>query len=99
MKKIENIIYPFDKAETLISYSLPDTASDITIVLGHGKYNDMTQPLLAYLANTLPRENVNVVRFNYPFVDGANKFRKRKKCLDVYHQVLDDVRSECPGTF
>lgn len=97
MKKIENIIYPYENAETLISYSLPDKASDVTVVLGHGKFNDMTQPLLEYLAKELVSENINVVRFNYPFVDGG-KSKARSKARKVYDKVLEDIQSELPDT-
>ncbi len=96
MKHIENIIYPYKKAEFLINYTLPDKPSDVTLVLGHGKYNDMNQPLIKYLSETLPKENVNVVRFNYPFLDSPSPFISRRKCLIAYQTVINDIKSELP---
>ena len=97
MKKIQNILYPFKKSEMLIEYHLPDTPSDVTLVLGHGKFNDMTLPLFNALAEILPKENVNFVRFNYPFVENPGRFGSIKQCLQVYQAVLEDVHQELPG--
>ncbi|MDD3095744.1 MAG: alpha/beta family hydrolase [Candidatus Neomarinimicrobiota bacterium] len=94
MREIRNIIYPFKKAETLISYNLPDLPSDVTLVLGHGRYNDMNQPLLKALAELLPKENVNLVRFNFPFVENPYVGISKCRCNAVYEMVLEDVKSE-----
>ncbi len=98
MKHIENIVYPYKKAELLIDYRLPDTPSDVTLLLGHGRYNDMNQPLLKYLSETLPKENVNLVRFNYPFAEDNKKFVSKNKCKKAYLAAIEDVREELPGT-
>ncbi|MCK4812692.1 MAG: hypothetical protein KAT14_02005 [Candidatus Marinimicrobia bacterium] len=96
MKHIENIIYPYKKAEFLINYAIPNKPSDVTLILGHGKYNDMNQPLIKYLSERLPKENVNVVRFNYPFLDNPSPFISKRKCLITYQAVINDVKSELP---
>ncbi|MEA2077318.1 MAG: alpha/beta family hydrolase [Candidatus Marinimicrobia bacterium] len=98
MKKIQNILYPFKKAELLVDYNIPKTPSDVTLVLGHGKYNDMNTPLFDHLAKILPKENVNFVRFNYPFTEHARKIINRKKCKIAFKAVLEDVKSELPDT-
>jgi hypothetical protein len=98
MKHIENIVYPFRKAEILIDYMIPDTPSDVTLLLGHGRYNDMNQPLLKYLSTVLPKENVNLVRFNYPFVEHHRPFISHRKCMIAYRAVLDDIMGELPAT-
>lgn len=98
MRVIENIIYPYKKAETLINYTIPDKPSDVTLVLGHGRYNDMNQPLLKYLSGELPKEKVNLVRFNYPFVENPHTLITPKRCKSVYQSVLDDITTELPGT-
>lgn len=96
MKVIENIVYPFKRAESLINYSIPETASDVTLVLGHGRYNDMNQPLLKFLSTELPKEKVNLVRFNYPFAENPRDIVTRKRCRKVYETVLEDVCAELP---
>ena len=80
-RKIQNILYPYKKAELLIDYHLPLTPSDVTLVLGHGKNNDMNTPLFDHLAEILPKENVNFVRFNYPFTEHSTRIIKRKNIL------------------
>ena len=94
MKHVQNILYPYKNAEFLIDYRLPDTPSDVTLLLGHGLYNDMDQPLLKYLSEVLPKENVNLVRFNYPFVEHNTRFISKCKHKTVYKAALEDVRSE-----
>lgn len=98
MSEIKNIIYPFRKTESLITYNLPDVPSDVTLVLGHGRYNDMNQPVLKALAEHLPKENVNLVRFNYPFVDNPNVRIGKSRCRTVYKWVLEDVKTELPAS-
>jgi predicted alpha/beta-hydrolase family hydrolase len=98
IKKIQNILYPFKKAEVLVDYSIPETPSDVTLVLGHGKYNDMNLPLLEYLSKHLPAEKVNVVRFNYHFTEKISPVISKKKCRIVYQQVLEDVKHELSGS-
>ncbi|MCF7833001.1 MAG: hypothetical protein K9N05_05455 [Candidatus Marinimicrobia bacterium] len=98
MKKIQNIIYPYKKSELLIDYHLPDKPSDVTIILGHGKFNDMNIDLFIYLKDYFPKENVNIVRFNYPFTEHVTRVISRRKCKIAYQAVLDDVRSELPDT-
>ncbi|MDZ7821481.1 MAG: alpha/beta family hydrolase [Candidatus Marinimicrobia bacterium] len=97
MKHIENIVYPYNNAEILVDYRLPDTPSDVTLLLGHGRYNDMNQPLLKYLSEALPKENVNLVRFNYPFAQEKQRFVSHSKCRKAYRAALEDVREELPG--
>ncbi len=98
MKNIQNILYPYKKSELLIDYNLPDKPSDVTLVLGHGKFNDMYLDLFNYLKDLLPKENVNFVRFNYPFTEHATRVISRKKCKIAYQAVLEDVQSELPNT-
>jgi uncharacterized protein len=98
VKVIENIIYPYKGAETLISYSVPDHPSDVTLILGHGRYNDINQPLLKYLSNALPEEKVNLVRFNYPFVENPRLLVMRRSCRLVYKAVLEDIKGELPDS-
>ncbi|MCK4530868.1 MAG: hypothetical protein KAU44_06785, partial [Candidatus Marinimicrobia bacterium] len=98
MKNIQNILYPYKKSELLIDYNLPDKPSDVTLVLGHGKFNDMYIDLFNYLKNLLPKENVNFVRFNYPFTEHATRVISRKKCKIAYQAVLEDVQSELPNS-
>lgn len=98
IKKIQNIIYPYKKAEMLVDYSLPETQSDVTLVLGHGKFNDMHLPLFEYLAAYLPSEKVNVVRFNYPFTEKSSPVVSKKKCRIAFQHVLEDVKQELSGS-
>lgn len=98
IKKIQNILYPYKKAELLVDYRIPETLSDVTLLLGHGKYNDMNLPLFEFLADYLPKEKVNFVRFNYPFTEHATRVVNRKKCRIAYKSVIEDVKQELPGT-
>ncbi|MDD3715666.1 MAG: hypothetical protein PHT46_01025 [Candidatus Marinimicrobia bacterium] len=98
MREIKNIIYPFRKAESLITYNLPDVPSEVTLVLGHGRFNDMEQPVLKALSEHLPKENVNLVRFNFPFVDNPRIGLSKCRCRTVYEMVLEDVKSELPAS-
>ena len=98
MKNIQNILYPYKKSKLLIDYNLPDKPSDVTLVLGHGKFNDMYIDLFNYLKNLLPKENVNFVRFNYPFTEHATRVISRKKCKIAYQAVLENVQSELPNS-
>lgn len=98
MRIIENIIYPYKRAETLINYAIPDNPSDVTLVLGHGRYNDMDQPLLKYLSGAFPKEKVNLVRFNYPFVENPHTLVTPERCKIVYQAVIDDITTELPMT-
>ena len=98
MKNIQNILYPYKKSELLVDYNLPDKPSDVTLVLGHGKFNDMNIDLFNYLKDLLPKENVNFVRFNYPFTEQAMRVISRKKCKIAYRAVIEDVQSELPNT-
>ncbi|MBN2780689.1 MAG: hypothetical protein JXR21_01855 [Candidatus Marinimicrobia bacterium] len=98
MKHIQNIVYPYRNAELLIDYTLPDIPSDVTLVLGHGRYNDMDQPLLKYLSTVLSKENVNVVRFNYPFTETRPRIISLRRCMTAYRAVLEDLQGELPGT-
>jgi len=45
----------------------------LTILLGHGWFNDHEEPLLSYLAEKLPQEPVAVIRFDFPFA--GKKFK------------------------
>ena len=98
MKNVQNILYPFKKAEMLIDYNLPDVPSDVTLILGPGKYNDMYLPLYNYLADLLPKENVNFVRFNSPFIESQNRRSYKKKCIKTYDVLLEDIKAELPNT-
>ena len=98
IKKIQNILYPYKKAEMLVEYCIPETPSDVTLVLGHGKYNDMNLALFDHLAKNLPKEKVNLVRFNYPFTEQLSPIISKKKCKIAYEQVLEDVKQELSNT-
>ncbi len=98
MRKIQNIVYPYKMGEMLIDYCLPDNPSDVTLVLGHGKSNDMNLPLFDYLAKVLPKENVNFVRFNYPFTEKLSRIISKRKCKIAYNEVLEDIKVELPNT-
>ena len=98
IRNIQNILYPYKNAELLMDYSIPETPSDVTLILGHGKFNDMNMPLFNYLAQYLPEEKVNFVRFNYPFTEKSSRLISKKKCRVAYEQVLEDVKHELPGS-
>jgi len=98
IKTIQTILYPYKKAETLVEYSIPETPSDVTLVLGHGKYNDMNLPIFDFLAENLPREKVNLVRFNYPFVENTTRIISKRKARSAYKLVLEDVKHELPDS-
>ena len=95
-KRYQNIIYPYKKAEILIEYNLPEKPSDLTLILGHGRNSDMYMPLYEYLAKKLPEENVNFVRYNFPFVDNPRNRIKQKKCVESYKAIMDDFHHELP---
>jgi len=97
-RNIQNILYPYKKGELLVDYNIPLITSDVTLVLGHGKKNDMNLPLFNYLAENLPKEKVNFVRFNYPFTDSINPIISKKKCRLAYQAVLEDVKQELPDS-
>lgn len=98
IKKVQNILYPYKKGELLVEYNIPETPSDVTLILGHGKYNDMNIPLFNYLAVNLPKEKVNFVRFNYPFTEHATRVISKKKCRITYEHVMEDLKHELPNS-
>lgn len=98
IKQYQNILYPYKKSEILIEYNLPEQSSDVTLILGHGKYSDMYFPLYEYLAKQLPKENVNFVRYNYPFIDNPKNKPNKNKVKESYKAIMDDVKHELPNT-
>lgn len=97
-QKYQNILYPYAKAEMLIEYNLSEKPSDLTLILGHGKCSDMNFSLYNRLAEVLPKENVNFVRYNYPFVDNMQAKFKYKQAVKCYQAIMDDVTHELPDT-
>ncbi len=97
-RQYQNIIYPFKKSEFLIEYNLPEKVSDVTLILGHGRYNNMNIPLYDYLAGILPSENVNFVRYNFPFVDNPKNKVNKSNYKVCYEAIMDDVHHELPDT-
>ncbi|MFA6618862.1 MAG: alpha/beta family hydrolase [Candidatus Neomarinimicrobiota bacterium] len=97
-KKFQNILYPYARSEMLIEYNLPEKPSDVTLVLGHGKCSDMNFPLYNYLAEVLPKENVNFVRYNYPFVDNMQSRFRHQQAVKCYEAITEDVHHELPHT-
>jgi uncharacterized protein len=45
----------------------------VTLLLGHGWFNNHDEPLLSYLAEILPQEPVTVIRFDFPFAGKKTK--------------------------
>lgn len=91
----EKLTYSWRNKKFPLVIDHPDHDSDVVLILGHGLNNDMNDELLHYLANTLVREGLTVVRFNYPFATKRWKvyLPNPQKWLLLYQIVLDHVKN------
>lgn len=69
--------------------------SNVTLIIGPGYYKGMNDELLNYLSDYLIAENVNVIKFDYPF---ANKKIKIFLGIDhlkkIYKKVFGYIQSK-----
>lgn len=73
----------------------PDRESDVILLLGHGLYTDMDDSVLEYLSQSLSREGLIIVRFNYPFSSRKRKgLPSLKKSVSLFKTVTDFVRQQ-----
>jgi predicted alpha/beta-hydrolase family hydrolase len=89
----EEMTMQYKGDEIPIRIDRPERESDVIVVLGHGYYNDMDDPLLQFLASSLPAERLVVVRFNYPFAGKRWKgLPNPKKWVPLYQEVINHVQ-------
>jgi predicted alpha/beta-hydrolase family hydrolase len=69
--------------------------SNVTLIIGSGYYNSMNERLLNFLSDHLVKENVNVIKFDYPFVNkkfkmfwGINHFKS------IYKKVFEFIQDK-----
>lgn len=80
------------------AWNLPEHFAGTALVLAHGAGNDLHQPLLAYLAQTLPAVGVAVLRFNFSYVDAGRRTPDpTSRLLATYRAAVADVRSRFGG--
>ena len=88
----------FDVADGQVSgiVTLPDGApADTVVVLAHGAGSDLTNPLLAGVADGLARNGFPSVRFNFPYRERRGRVPDRAPVLEAsYRAVLEQVRAD-----
>lgn len=69
--------------------------SNVTLIIGSGYYKSMNERLLNFLSDHLVKENVNVIKFDYPFVNkkfkmflGINHFKS------IYKKVFEFIQDK-----
>lgn len=68
------------------------TTMDAVLVLAHGANNDMDQPLIAGLHESLARSGLVTVRFNFPYAEDGHKHPDPDDVLEgVFRLVLEYV--------
>jgi len=71
------------------------TRADTTVVLAHGAGTDMTNPLLAAVADGLARHGFPAVRFNFPYTERGARAPDPAPVLEAcYRDVLAQVRAD-----
>jgi hypothetical protein len=69
------------------------SAQTPVLILAHGAGNDMTNPLLAAVADGLALRGIACVRFNFPYKERGGKAPDRTPVLEAcYRAVIADVR-------
>ncbi|MEA3500341.1 MAG: alpha/beta family hydrolase [Candidatus Marinimicrobia bacterium] len=69
--------------------------SNVTLIIGPGYYKSMNDRLLNYLSDYLVTENVNVIKFDYPFTDKKIKmFLGINNLKNIYKKVFEYIQSK-----
>jgi predicted alpha/beta-hydrolase family hydrolase len=72
------------------------------VIFAHGAGADMEHQYISHLAKALNMQQLNVLRFNFPYMDKRKLDGKRRppdrmpKLLSCYEQLLTDIESPLP---
>jgi hypothetical protein len=83
--------------------NLAENQSVVTLLLAHGAGAPMDSAFLQAIAERLAQRQVNVLRFEFPYMAGRRLGRARRPpdatgvLLDCYRQAWQQARMACPG--
>ncbi len=93
--KTEALRFAWRDGEVSGARTFPDGDARATFILAHGAGGDMTHPTLVAIAEGLAGENIEVVRFNFPYREAGRKAPDRQEKLEAcYWAVAKEVAEE-----
>ena len=88
----EQLTFTWRDGEVSGARSRPDGEPKATLVLAHGAGGDMNHPQLAGMAERLATNDIEVVRFNFPYKEAGRKAPDRQEKLEAcYWAVAKEV--------